>query len=67
LLDWVASAQRGLPGPNAGSLVAALGAGSDTPGVEAIVGGGQAAVVLAVYLLLFAALGGAILRRRDIL
>jgi ABC-type transport system involved in multi-copper enzyme maturation permease subunit len=67
LLDWVASVQRGLPGPNAGSLVAALGAGSDTPGVEAVVGGGQAAVVLAVYLLLFAALGGAILRRRDIL
>ena len=67
LLGWVASAQKGLPGPNAGSLVAALGAGSETPGVEAVVGGGQAAVVLAGYLLVFAAAGGAILRRRDIL
>ncbi len=41
LLDGVARAQKGLPGPNAGSLVAALGAGADTPGVEALVGGGQ--------------------------
>jgi hypothetical protein len=67
LLDWVADAQKGLPGPNAGSLVAALGAGPETPGVEALVGGGQAAVVLSAYLLVFAAAGGAILRRRDIL
>ena len=34
LLDWVAEAQKGLPGPNAGSLVAALGARADTPGVD---------------------------------
>lgn len=67
LLDWVARAQQGLPGPNAGSLVAALGAGADTPGVDALVGGGQAAAVVAAYLLVFAALGGALLRRRDIL
>jgi len=67
LLDWVARAQQGLPGPNAGSLVAALGAGTDTPGVDALVGGGQAAAVVAAYLLVFAALGGALLRRRDIL
>jgi ABC-2 type transport system permease protein len=67
LLEWVAELQKGLPGPNAGSLVAALGAGADTPGVEALVGGVQAAVVIAGYLLVFAALGGVVLRRRDIL
>lgn len=67
LLDWVAQAQKGLPGPNAGSLVAALGATSDTPGVEQLVGGGQAALVLAGYLAVFAVLAGAFLRRRDIL
>jgi ABC-2 type transport system permease protein len=67
LLDWVATAQQGMPGPNAGSLVAALGAGTDTPGVATVVGGGQAAAVVAAYLLVFAVLGGALLRRRDIL
>ncbi len=67
LLDWVAQAQKLLPGPNAGSLVAALGAGADTPGVEAVVGGARAAVVVAAYLVVFAAAGGALLRRRDIL
>jgi hypothetical protein len=67
LLDWVARLQQGLPGPNAGSLVAALGAATDTPGVAATVGGGQAAVVIAGYLLVFATLGGVLLHRRDIL
>jgi ABC-type transport system involved in multi-copper enzyme maturation permease subunit len=65
LLDWVARAQEYLPGPNAGSLAAALGAG-DTPGVEALVGGGRAAVAVAAYLVAFGLLGGALLRRRDI-
>ena len=67
LLDWVAEAQKLLPGPNAGSLVAALGAGTDTPGVAALVSGTQAVAVLTAYLLVFAAAGGALLRRRDIL
>jgi ABC-2 type transport system permease protein len=67
LLDWVAQAQKGMPGPNAGSLVAALGASADTPGVEAAVGGGQAAVVVAGYLVGFVVLTGIYLRRRDIL
>lgn len=67
LLGWVAQLQKGLPGPNAGSLVAALGASADTPGVEAIVGGGQAVAVLTAYLLIFTLLGGALLHRRDIL
>jgi ABC-2 type transport system permease protein len=67
LLDWVAQLQKGLPGPNAGSLVAAVGAPADTPGVAALTGGGQAALVIAVYLVAFAALGGLVLNRRDIL
>ncbi|GIG86528.1 ABC transporter permease [Plantactinospora endophytica] len=67
LLDWVAQVQKGLPGPNAGSLVAALGAGPGTPGVEQVVGGGQAALTVAGYLVGFALLAGALLRRRDIL
>ena len=66
LLDWVAQAQKGLPGPNAGSLVAALGAPGDTPGVAATVGAGQAALVLAGYLVAFVLLGGLLLHRRDI-
>jgi ABC-2 type transport system permease protein len=67
LLDWVATMQKGLPGPNAGSLVATLGAPVDTPGVEQLVGGGQATVVLAVYLVVFAVAGGVLLQRRDVL
>ncbi len=67
MLAWVADAQRGLPGPNAGSLVAALGANPETPGVQQLVGGGQAAGVLAAYLVGFVLLGGVYLRRRDIL
>lgn len=67
LLEWVAELQKGLPGPNAGSLVAALGAAGDTPGVEAIVGSTHATMVVTAYLLGFAALGGWLLCRRDIL
>jgi hypothetical protein len=66
LLDWVAQVQKGLPGPNAGSLAATLGAPGDTPGVASAVGGGQAALVVAAYLVAFAALGGLLLQRRDI-
>ena len=67
LLESVAQVQKALPGPNAGSVAAALGAGADTPGVEALVSGGQAVLVVGAYLLVFAALGGFLLRRRDIL
>jgi ABC-2 type transport system permease protein len=66
LLDWVARAQKGLPGPNAGALAAALGSARDTPGVDGLVGGGQAALVLGGYLIGFLALGVLVLRRRDI-
>src|ERR1700755_988851 len=57
LLPWVDSAQRGLPGPGAGALVAALGAPSGTPGVDSLMGGGPAALVVAAYLVGFVALG----------
>ncbi|GLH96173.1 ABC transporter permease [Phytohabitans aurantiacus] len=67
LLDWVAEAQKGLPGPNAGSLVAALGTSPQTPGVAELVGSGQAAAVVGAYLVVFGLLGGLLLRRRDIL
>jgi ABC-2 type transport system permease protein len=66
LLSWVAQTQKGLPGPNAGSLAAALGSGSDTPGVDALVGGGQAALVVAGYLVAFVVIGAVLLKRRDV-
>lgn len=66
LLDWVATLQKGLPGPNAGALVAALVGRTGAPGIDAIVGGTQATVVVAAYLLAFSVLGGWLLRRRDI-
>ncbi len=67
LLDWVAELQKGLPGPNAGSLVASLGASPGTPGVDELVGSGQATLVLAAYFVVFTMVGGWLLRRRDIL
>ncbi|GAA1890380.1 ABC transporter permease [Asanoa iriomotensis] len=67
LLPWVDSAQRGLPGPGAGSLVSSLGAPAGTPGVESVMSGGVASLVVACYLVGFVALGTVVLRRRDIL
>lgn len=64
LLDWVAQLQKALPGPNAGALAAAFGASA--PGVEQVVGAGQATAVLAAYLIAFGAVGGWLLHRRDI-
>jgi ABC-type transport system involved in multi-copper enzyme maturation permease subunit len=66
LLTWIAEAQKGLPGPNAGALVAGLGASTTTPGVSQLVGSGQAALVVAGYLLVFGGVGGWLLQRRDI-
>nr|WP_246406594.1 ABC transporter permease subunit [Modestobacter versicolor] len=69
LLGFFDAAQAALPGVNAGSLVAAL-AGEQatlrTPGVAAIVDGTQAAWVLGGFLLLFTALTGLLLARRDV-
>jgi hypothetical protein len=55
----------------AGSLAAALGAGTQTeptgtPGVSAILDGGPAAALLIVYALAAAAAMAAIIQRRDV-
>ncbi|WP_046472125.1 ABC transporter permease [Allosalinactinospora lopnorensis] len=65
LIDWIAEAQKILPGPNAGAMAAALGA-ADAPGVDPIVSSGHAAIVMAAYLLAFCVAGGWLLRSRDI-
>lgn len=67
LLDFANDLQKFLPGVNAGSLVAALGDGSsETPGVNTAVDGTQAALVLAVYAIVFIVVAGIALQRRDI-
>ncbi len=69
LLDIFEPVLRALPGVNAGSLVAALttaGEGRGTPGVSAVVGGTQAAVVLACYAVGFVLVAGILLARRDV-
>jgi ABC-2 type transport system permease protein len=68
LLDIFDTLQKALPGVNAGSLVAALvsASGEGTPGVSAVVGGGQAAAVLAAYAVVGLVLAGLVLGRRDV-
>jgi hypothetical protein len=66
LLDFAETLQKGLPGANAGSLVSTLGGGSDTPGVNTIVDGTQATLVLVAYVLVFALIAGFALQRRDV-
>ena len=69
LLGFFDALQAGLPGVNAGSLVAALaepGTTVRTPGVAATVGGTQAALVLAGFLVVAGWLTGLLLSRRDV-
>lgn len=71
LLSLVESAQKWLPGVNAGSLVAALGAATvgeagGTPGVTAAVSGPQAVLVLIAYAVALAVAAGFVLRRQDV-
>jgi ABC-2 type transport system permease protein len=66
LLGFAETLQKGLPGVNAGSLVSAIGGGSDTPGVNSAVDGTQATLVLAAYALTFAIIAGFVLQRRDV-
>jgi ABC-2 type transport system permease protein len=68
LLPALSTVEKALPGVNAGSLVAALGAPVETSGdgVVALVGGGQAAPVVFLYFVLFAVTGALVLRRRDV-
>ena len=66
LLDFAETLQKGLPGVNAGSLVSALGGRNDTPGVNTVVDGTQATLVLIAYVVVFALIAGFALQRRDV-
>jgi ABC-type transport system involved in multi-copper enzyme maturation permease subunit len=71
-LEWLDAVQRVLPGVNAGSVVAALGArgegdGDGTPGVAAIVSGTQGALTVTALLVVFAAAAAVLIQRRDVL
>jgi ABC-2 type transport system permease protein len=68
LISGLAVVTDHLPGTAAGSLVGALGgdAAGTAPGVQTILTGGTAALFLLGYLVLFAAGGLALMRRRDV-
>jgi ABC-type transport system involved in multi-copper enzyme maturation permease subunit len=71
LLGFLDAFQRGLPGVNAGSLVASLGAAAidqpgGTPGVTAVVSGPQALVVLLAYVVVLTVVAGVALQRQDV-
>ena len=71
VLDVLVTVQQGLPGVNAGSLVASLGArgegpGDGTPGVAPVVDGTQATVVLVGFVVAFAVIAGLLQARRDV-
>ncbi|MDP8988051.1 MAG: ABC transporter permease [Actinomycetota bacterium] len=70
LSDAFDAVQRALPGVNAGSLAAAVGATqggeAGAPGVDAVTSGGRAALVLGAYVVAAAALALVVLRRRDV-
>jgi ABC-type transport system involved in multi-copper enzyme maturation permease subunit len=69
LLGFFDTLQAALPGVNAGSLVAALaGSGGpvQTPGVVAVVDGGQAAWALGAFLVAAVAVTALLLSRRDL-
>jgi ABC-2 type transport system permease protein len=71
VLGFLDAFQKGLPGTNAGSLVAALGAptidqSGGTPGVNAVVGGAQAAIVLLITVSAIVAVAALVLQRQDV-
>jgi ABC-2 type transport system permease protein len=71
LLEFLDTFQRALPGINAGSLVASLGAATldqsgGTPGVTAVVSGRQAVVVLIAYAVALPLITGLALHRQDV-
>jgi ABC-type transport system involved in multi-copper enzyme maturation permease subunit len=72
VLDVLGTVQQGLPGVNAGSLVAALGAQGEspeggTPGVAPVVDGTQATLVLVGFAVAFAVIAGLLQARRDVI
>jgi ABC-2 type transport system permease protein len=69
IIGAIGAIEKGLPGVNAGSLVAGLGgatARTSGDGVVAIVGGSQALAVVVLFLLVFGVAGGSLLIRRDV-
>jgi ABC-2 type transport system permease protein len=71
LLGFLDAFQKGLPGVNAGSLVASLGATTQdrpggTPGVTTAVSGPQAVVVLMAYVTVLVLLAGLTLQHQDV-
>lgn len=67
LLDAVEQLTRFLPGTAAGSLVGSLtGTGSGTPGVLDVIGGEQAVVTVAAYVVGLVVVVGMVMRRRDL-
>ena len=70
LLDGLEYVTDVLPGTAAGSMAGALGAtaeagGDGAPGVMTVLDGGQSALLLAGYLVVFVAAAAATMRRRD--
>jgi ABC-2 type transport system permease protein len=70
VLGFLDAFQKGLPGTNAGSLVASLGAPTidqpgGTPGVTAVVSGPQATIVLLIYVSVIAVVAWLALQRQD--
>ena len=69
LLGWVESFTEVLPGTSAGSLIGSIvgvGSGDGTPGVLDTVPAGQAAITVAVYIVLAVAVSGFLVHRRDV-
>ena len=71
VLGFLDALQKGLPGTNAGSLVASLGAPTldepgGTPGVTAVISGPWAAAVLMAYVVGLVVISGLVLRRQDV-
>jgi ABC-type transport system involved in multi-copper enzyme maturation permease subunit len=71
IVGFLDALQQGLPGTNAGSLVASLGAPTldqpgGTPGVTSVVSGTHAVVVLGAYVVGLAVVAFAALHRQDV-
>ncbi|TDD67213.1 ABC transporter permease [Jiangella aurantiaca] len=71
LLSGVEYVTNVLPGTAAGSVAGALGAGAEgdpdgAPGVLTVLDGGPATLLVAAYLVVFAAVAALLMRRRDV-
>jgi ABC-2 type transport system permease protein len=71
VIGFLDALQKGLPGTNAGSLVASLGAPTldqpgGTPGVTAVMSGPWAAAVLMAYVVGLIVVSGIVVRSQDV-